>query len=124
MRHASHTHMRHTSHARMCHASHHTHTSRVTRTHASRVTLSHSSHTSPRLFGASKPTVGSCSIALDSHVFALFNERDKGVGADPLVVGAGGEEDAELAARWGGGGGWGMEGWGMCSMWHIRVCCM
>ena len=64
-----------------------------------RHTLSFLTHL-PRLFGASKPTVGSCSIALDSHVFALFNERDKGVGADPLVVGAGGDEDAELAARW------------------------
>ena len=77
--------------------------SRVTRTHVSRVTRTHASRVThlPRLFGASKPTVGSCSIALDSHVFALFNERDKGVGADPLVVGAGGgDEDAELAARW------------------------
>jgi len=51
-----------------------------------------------RLFGASKPTVGSCSISLDSHVFALFNERDKGVGSDPMIVGTGGDEDADLAA--------------------------
>ena len=46
------------------------------------------------MFGASKPTVGSCSISLDSHVFALFNERDKGVGSDPMIVGTGGDEDA------------------------------
>jgi len=52
-----------------------------------------------RLFGASKPTVGSCSIPLDSHVFALFNERDVTIGSDPLIKALPEDEESELAAR-------------------------
>ena len=52
-----------------------------------------------RLFGASKPTVGSCSIPLDSHVFALFRERDASVGVDPMFNTTMEDEEAKLAAE-------------------------
>ncbi len=52
-----------------------------------------------RLFGASKPTVGSCSIPLDSHVFALFRERDASVGVDPMFNATMEDEEAKLAAE-------------------------
>jgi hypothetical protein len=50
-----------------------------------------------RFYGASKPTVGSCSISLDAQVFALFNERDSSVGVDPLFKASVQDEDAEVA---------------------------
>ena len=52
-----------------------------------------------RVFGASKPTVGSCSISLQDHVFALFNERDARIGIDPMFNVREQDEEAELAAK-------------------------
>lgn len=52
-----------------------------------------------RLFGASKPTVGACSISLDEHVFSLFNERDTTVGVDPMFSAPAQDEEAALAAK-------------------------
>ncbi len=52
-----------------------------------------------RFYGASKPTVGSCSISLDSQVFALFNERDPSVGVDPLFKASVQDEDADVAQK-------------------------
>jgi hypothetical protein len=52
-----------------------------------------------RVFGASKPTVGSCSIPLDGHVFDLFKERDGRIGNDPMFNAGAQDEEAELTAK-------------------------